>query len=167
MTSRLEDLLATAERQFAARSYDAAIDSYRTALGEPYAAEAGVAELLAKATRSRDEARGVAPAEMPAVAVEEAPPLPACEEPAPTAVIAPVAERIVEEKPIAPPTFQLLQSDRDYAEQQDADLRLEVEKLSILNPSAPPESTDQLASARLIVALVIAAAVFAVAVLLK
>lgn len=54
MRTRLEDLIATADRQLASRSYDAAIDTYRTALAEPGAAEAGVAERLEAACGARD-----------------------------------------------------------------------------------------------------------------
>src|ERR1700684_4356701 len=67
MRTRLDDLIATADRQLASRSYDAAIDTYRTALGEGGAAEAGIEERLEAACRTRDEARGIVrPVEPPA-----------------------------------------------------------------------------------------------------
>jgi TonB family protein len=58
MKSRLDDLIATGDAQLLSRSYDAAIDTFRTALAEPGAAEAGVARRLEAACRVRDAARG-------------------------------------------------------------------------------------------------------------
>jgi len=78
MRTRLEDLIATAEAQLAAQSYDAAVDTYRTAMGEPGAEEAGVAARLAAACQARDAARGVPapepPVEEPPVPMAAAPP---------------------------------------------------------------------------------------------
>ena len=72
MRSRLEDLIVTADRQLASRSFDAAVDTLRTALGEPGAIEAGVEDRLEAARRARDESCGIvrpAPISTPAMAV--------------------------------------------------------------------------------------------------
>jgi hypothetical protein len=167
MRSRLEDLIATAERQLAARSHDAAIDTYRTALLEPGAAEAGIEEKLDAARRTRDEARGV----MPPAPV---PPPPA---PADTEVALPTAQTVsepepaptpVEERPIEPPSFHLIEDDPSVLERPDREsYETEVEKLSILNPKAPPGDPDRLLGARILVAVLIFIVVCAAAFLLK
>ena len=83
MKSRLEDLIATADRQLASNSYDAAIDTYRTALGEAGAVEAGVDSRLQAACRARDEARGVVGLTAPLTAETVEPPLARQLEPVP------------------------------------------------------------------------------------
>ena len=83
MKSRLEDLIATADRQLASNSYDAAIDTYRTALGEAGAVEAGVESRLQAACRARDEARGVVGLTAPLTAETGEPPLARQLEPVP------------------------------------------------------------------------------------
>ena len=57
MEGRLRDLVSTADRQLAAKSYDAAIDTYRTALAEPDAVGADIEARLEVACRARDAAR--------------------------------------------------------------------------------------------------------------
>jgi hypothetical protein len=157
----LEDLIATAERQLASRSYDAAIDTYRTALSEPGAAEAGVEERLAAACHARDEARGIVrPVEAPALPAPPAPPsqeiapLPA-QEIAPADIPAAPPQR-VEPKPksapkpvepfrtIEPPTFRLLEPDEaETMERRDPqDYRRDIEKPSIIDPQPLPEGRD-------------------------
>lgn len=135
MKSRLEDLLATADRQLAAGSYDAAIDNYRTALGEPGAGASRVAEKLAGACR----VRGIVPPtpETPAPAPVEAP------------VVAAPTEQMVEatvepppaQQAIEPPSFQLLEDNAALqASRRDEYPYVEVKPISILNPTLPPET---------------------------
>jgi outer membrane biosynthesis protein TonB len=160
--TRLEDLIATAERQLASRSFDAAIDSYRTALSEPGAAEAGVEERLDAACRTRDEARGIV---RPVEAPPPAPPAPlmspAPSPPPPAREIAPAnipaaPPRRVEPKPepapqpvepfrtIEPPSFRLLEPDQaEMMDRRDPqDYRQDIEKLSIIDPQPLPEGRD-------------------------
>lgn len=158
MRTRLEDLIATAERQLASRSFDAAIDTYRTALSEPGAAEAGVEERLDAACRTRDEARGIVrPVEAPAPAAPAppAPLMPPAQEVAPADIPAAPPQR-VEPKPepapqpvepfrtIEPPSFRLLEPDE--AEMMDRpdrqDYQQDIEKLSIIDPQPLPEGRD-------------------------
>jgi len=171
--SRLEDLLATAERQLAARSYDAAIDTCRTALNEPGAAEAGVQERLGAACRVRDEARGIVrPVEAPALPVEiAAPPVePPAETPAdPEPPPAPLP--VEPFRTIEPPSIKLHQPDVVATiERQDfPDYQLEVEKLSILHPSPAPEDEENgsLPMKQIALAILICGIVCLIAVLLK
>jgi hypothetical protein len=136
--TRLEDLIATAERQLASRSYDAAIDTYRTALSEPGAAEAGVEDRLAAACGVRDEVRGIArPVEAPAPPpppIEIAPPL------------APAPQPVERFRTIEPPTFQLLEPDEATMMERPGrpDYRQDIEKLSIIDPQPLPEERDPL-----------------------
>src|SRR5580698_2493280 len=118
MRSRLDDLIATADRQLASRSYDAAIDTYRTALSEPGSGEASVEELLEAACRARDEARGIVRPPPPVVEiatppVERAIPL----EPQPEPEPAPQA--VLDDSPIAPPRFSLVEDDPAMLEKFD------------------------------------------------
>jgi len=152
--TRLEDLIVTAERQLAARSYDAAIDTYRTAMSEPGAAEAGVEERLDAACRVRDEACGI-------VRPVEAPMPPAPSPPPPAQEIAPAdipvappqsvgpkpapARQPVEPfRTIEPPTFRLLEPDEaEMMDRRDPqDYRRDIEKLSIIDPQPLPEGRD-------------------------
>jgi hypothetical protein len=223
MRTRLDDLIATADRQLASRSYDAAVDTYRMALGEPGAAEAGVGDRLEAACRARDEARGIVrPVEAPAPPKAEMavpPAAPPAElrmdaEPSPPAVppidrepppavpridleppaelrtdpeppsaesrIAPELEppQVVDSRPIEPPSFHLIDDDpfllgstdrEQYPEQyREQYPTLEVEKLSILNPTPAPETLDPAATAtRILVAMVIAIVVVVVAYYVK
>jgi hypothetical protein len=62
--SRVRDLIATAQKQLALQSYDAAIDSYRTALAElapdtPAATRSDIEGCLAAAEQARDTSRRV------------------------------------------------------------------------------------------------------------
>ncbi|MEI9974404.1 MAG: hypothetical protein WDO73_21580 [Ignavibacteriota bacterium] len=172
MRSRLEDLIATAERQLASRSYDAAIDTYRTAWNEDGAA-AGVESRLDAAYQARDEARGI----VRRVEVLMPPPMPA---PVPdieaaahpdTAPPPPSPAPVIDARPIEPPSFSLIEAD-DYtlARAERREYPLEVERLSILHPTAPPpasETPEGVALARLAVACVIAVSVIVLAFLLK
>jgi len=136
--TRLEDLIATAERQLASRSYDAAIDTYRTALKEPGAAEAGVEDPLAAANGVRDEVRGIArPVEAPA------PPPPPLEIAPP---LAPAPQPVERFRTIEPPTFQLLEPDEATMMERPGrpDYRQDIEKLSIIDPQPLPEERDPL-----------------------
>lgn len=139
MKSRLDDLLATAEMQLASRSFDAAMDTYRTALTEPGAGEAGVPSLLAEARRLRDEARGVAQSAEP--------PAPPVETPAEQAA-SPAQPRIEPEpapapedyRPIEPPAFHLIEDDPSMIESSRRGQYVpDVEHLSILDPTPLPE----------------------------
>ena len=156
MKTRLEDLIATAERQLASRSYDAAVDTYRTALSEPGAAEAGVEERLDAACRTREEARGmVRPVEAPAPLMPPAPPAPPAQEIAPADIPAAPPQR-VEPKPepapqpvepfrtIEPPSFRLLEPDEaEMMDRRDPqDYRQDIEKLSIIDPQPLPEGRE-------------------------
>jgi hypothetical protein len=150
--TRLEDLIATAERQLASRSYDAAIDTYRTALSEPGAAEAGVEERLDAACRVRDEARGIVrPVETPMppassppaqeIALADVPAAPPQRvEPKP----APAPQRVEPFRTIEPPSFRLLEPDEaEMMDRRDPqDYRQDIEKLSIIDPQPLPEGRD-------------------------
>src|SRR5580704_1462136 len=106
MRSRLDDLIATADRQLASRSYDAAIDTYRTALGEPGAAEAGVEELLESACRARDDARGIVRPPPPTVEITAMPvetPAAVPAEPRPEPVPAHRQQVVIDDRPMEPP----------------------------------------------------------------
>lgn len=164
MRSRLEDLIATANRQMAGRSYDAAIDTYRTALLEPGAAEAGVEERLEGACRARDEARGIVRPAVPSppVIVEAAAP-----------AVAPIAEAEpaqlpepqrqaapADDRPAEPPPFHLI-------ERPERGFPTEVERISILNPEPLPEDPEPLVGARILVAVAIFIVICAAAFLLK
>jgi hypothetical protein len=175
MRTRLDDLIATADRQLASRSYDAAIDTYRTALGEPGAAEAGVEQRLEAASRVRDEARGVVrlaepPAPpLPPVAEMPAPPPEPRVEPDPEPEPAPVNQVVVDSRPIEPPSFHLIEDDpsmleRPGFERPDRDRYIEYDVRSILDPTPPPEARDpRVAATRLLIAMLIAIAVVLVA----
>jgi hypothetical protein len=159
--------MATADRQLASRSYDAAIDTYRTALGEPGAAEAGVEARLEAACRIRDEARGIVrpvepsapPApEPPKTEVAELPSEPLVEqrvelklapelalktapEPALKLTPQPAPARLAAvNRPIEPPSFHM-EGDPPLLESYDHEGSgmLEVERLSILDPRPLPE----------------------------
>jgi hypothetical protein len=170
MRSRLEDLIITAERQLAARSYEAAIDTYRTALLEPGATEMGVDERLEAACRRRDEARGIVrPAPVPAppaatpaaTPVEIAPPtvqMVAEPEPEPAPV---------EERPIEPPSFHLIEDDPSRLENFGRQAYPEVETISILDPKPLPQDPDPFLGARILLAVLIFLVVCAAAFLLK
>ena len=172
MRTRLEDLLATADRQLGSRSYDAAIDSYRTALAEPGAAEAGVEDRLEAACRARDEALGIVrPVEPPPRAEPEAPesaPPPVDVQPEPPAEAPP--EPMIGSRLVEPPAFELLEPE-PYERRGPREYPLEVERLSILDPiPAPPEEPDSSGSLFLLkiaVAALIFIAVCLVAILLK
>jgi len=64
LEGRVRDLLSTADRQLASHSYDAAIDTYRTALaefsGDSATVRAGIEERLAAAARARGTSGRVA-----------------------------------------------------------------------------------------------------------
>jgi hypothetical protein len=177
--SRLEDLIATAERQLASRSYDAAVDTYRTALSEPGAAEAGVAERLDAACRVRDEARGIVrPVEAPAPPLEVAALLPPLIEiaAAPTLVPleiasppAPVPQPVERFRTIEPPTFRLLEPDEaEMMERCDRrDFQQDIEKLSIIDPKPPPEERDPLLLMRVAIAALIFVFVCLIVLMLK
>jgi hypothetical protein len=178
MRTRLEDLLATADRQLASRSYDAAINTYRTALTEPGAAEAGVEERLEAACRVRDEARGIVRQEEPPAPPEEAPEAAPVPEPAPPVVDIqpeprpepapePAPEPVIESRPVEPPAFALLEPEM-FETRASREYPLEVENLSILHPTpAPEEPEDSQVLPRLAIAALIFIAVCAVAILLK
>jgi hypothetical protein len=105
MRSRLEDLIVTADLQLASRSFDAAVDTLRTALGEPGAAEAGVAGRLEGACLARDEARGIVrPAPMQPIA-EVAP---IAVEPIAEVQAAPMAVGRIAEVQVAPIAVELI-----------------------------------------------------------
>jgi hypothetical protein len=166
MRSRLEDLIATADRQMAGRSYDAAIDTYRTALLELGAGEAGVEEQLETARRARDEARGIVRPPPP-------PPAPAIVETAP-AVVVPIAEP--EPAPLPEPSVQAAGADDRPIEAPAFDLIerpervrhvIDVEQISILDPKPLPEDPDPLIGARFLVAAAIFVVVCAAALLLR
>jgi hypothetical protein len=186
----LEDLIATADRQLASRSYDAAIDTYRTALGEPGAAEAAVAERLEAACGARDLAsvamRGAGRPEPPRVDPEPVRPEQPRIDPEPTPVeprIDPKPEPPAEpppdpetpptpmavERPIEAPLFRLIEDDRSMLESPSrGQYPMEMEKLSILDPNPlPEEKGDPMLMVRIAVAAVIAVAVCVVVVLLK
>ena len=219
MKSRLDDLVATADRQLASRSYDAAVDTFRMALGEPGAAEAGVGERLEAACQARDAARGfVRPVEAPAPPkvemaappvetpaeprVEREPALPAepqvKHEPALPGVLridsepapaepgmdlepappepgmdlepAPALQAAADCRPIEAPSFHLMEDDPSMLERVDRERRppLEVEKLSILDPTPLPEMPGEPHfAARIILALGIFLVVCGLAFLLK
>lgn len=173
MTSRLDDLLATAERQLASHSYDAAVDTYRTALGEPGAAESGVAQLMEAACRVRDEARGIVPA-VETAATPEAPPPHIDSEPEPEAARSeprnePPPQPMRENRPTEPPTFHLLEPEPFAERREGGPPPLDVENLSILHPTAPPEETESglVPVARVLIALAIAIGVIVLAHYLK
>jgi TonB family protein len=158
MASRLDDLISTGEKQLASRSYDAAIDTFRTALGEPGAVELDVAGRLDAACRARDAARGVVP--LPA----EPPAPPPKVELAPLPVEAP-AERLVEPTPepeavddrtIEAPAFHLIEDDPYMLERARRGQHVEAERLSILDPTPLPEEPDRMQIARIVVAALIA-----------
>jgi hypothetical protein len=167
MRTRLDDLIATADRQLASRAYDAAIDTYRTALGEPGAMEAHVEQLLDAACRIRDEARGmVRPAEpiAPPEPLPEipAPPAEARTESKPEPEPAPRVE--IDNSPIEPPAFHLIEDDPSMLERPRRDRYVEYNVRSILDPTPPPELLDPKGTAaRLLIAMVIAIAVVLVA----
>lgn len=170
MRTRLDDLIATAERQLASRSYDAAIDTYRTALGEPGAVEAGVEERLEKACRVRDEARGIvriaeAPTPtLPLVAEMPAPPPEPRVEPAHEPEPAPAKQVLVDSRPIEPPSFHLIEDDPSMLERPRWDRYIEYDVRSILDPTPPPDVRDPRGAAtRLLIAMLIAIAVVLVA----
>ena len=157
MRSRLEDLIATADRQLAGRSYDAAIDTYRTALLEPGAADAGVEQQLETACRARDEARGIVQPAPPVIVETAAPAVEPTAEPEPAP---PTEAATADDRPTDPPAFPLIERpERKYP--------LEVERISILNPEPLPEDPDPLIGARILVAVAIFLVVCAVALILK
>ena len=167
MRTRLEDLIAAAERQLASRSYDAAIDTYRTALSEPGAAEAGVEDRLAAACRVRDEARGIVrPGGAPA------PPAPSPPPPPPLEIAASPSPSPLPVEPfrtIEPPTFQLLEPDEaELMERRGRqDYRQEVERLSIIDPKPVQEERDPLFLMRVGIAALIFVFVCLIALMLK
>lgn len=178
MRTRLEDLIATAERQLASRSYDAAVDTYRTALSEPGAAEAGVAERLDAACRVRDEARGIVrPVEAPAPPAPTPPPPPPEIAAVPTlaplevaAPPAPVPQPVERFRTIEPPTFKLLEPDvvAEIMERRDQrDFQQDVERLSIIDPKPLPEEHDPLLLMRVAIAALIFVFVCLIALMLK
>ena len=172
MGSRLDDLIATAGRQLASQSYDAAIDTYRTAAGEPGAAEAGIEEKLAAACRARDAARGVVrpvePPPPPAAPVVEmaAPPieLPAQSQPEPKPEPEPAPVVASDDRPIEPPAFHLIEDDPPILERPRRDRYAEIDVRSILDPTPAPEESESTGTAvRILIAVAIAAAVVLVA----
>jgi hypothetical protein len=174
MRSRLEDLIAGADRQLASRSYDAAIDTLRMALGEPGAVDAGVEDRLDAACRLRDDARGIVrPAPPPPLSVS--PPeadAAVIVEPSAVARVEPETEPappILDERPIEPPRFLLVEDDPPLLERPGREPYpvLEVEKVSILDPTPLPEEPDPMILARVAVAALIVVAVIVVAFLLK
>lgn len=172
MKSRLEDLIGTADRQFAARSYDAAIDTYRTALSEPGAVEAGVPDRLEAVVRARDESRGIIrAAEPPPPPVEppgESPPAPQKDpepEPSPPEVD---PQPDPPPKPIDPPSFQLLELEPYDGRLEPPDLTPpDVRPISILDTQAPPEEIDPNVVPRIIVAALIFVFVCAIVMMLR
>jgi len=166
MPTRLQDLISTADKQLASRAYDAAIDTYRTALGEPGAVEEGVAGRLDAACRARDAARGVAPsAEPPTPSITAPAPAPFAEPPAPSimeTVVAPPARPAepepapLDDGPIEPPAFHLIEDDPSILERPHREHSAEFERpLSILDPAPLPEEPDGMALARIAVAALI------------
>ena len=164
MRSRLEDLIVTADLQLASRSFDAAVDTLRTALGEPGAAEAGVAGRLEGACLARDEARGIvrpAPmqpiAEVAPIAVEpiaevqaapaaverlaEVQAAPMAVEPIPEVRVAPAPQPVLAPRPIEAPRFLLVEDNPSMLERPGRERQplLDVERLSILDPTQPRE----------------------------
>ena len=167
MRTRLEDLIAAAERQLASRSYDAAIDTYRTALSEPGAAEAGVEDRLAAACGVRDEARGIVrPVEAPAPPAPSPPPPPPLEI-APPPALAPLP--VEPFRTIEPPSFQLLEPDEAEMMERPGrqDYQQEVERLSIIDPQPLPEERDPLFLMRVGIAALIFVFVCLLVLLLK
>jgi hypothetical protein len=163
----LEDLIATAGRQLAARSFDAAIDTYRTALSEPGAAEAGVEERLDAACRARDEARGVVrPVEAPIPSAPSPPPTPPIEIAPPPA---PAPQPVKSFRTIEPPTFRLLEPDEaeiiDRRGRQD--YQQDIEKLSIIDPQPLPEDRNPLFLMRVAIAALIFVFVCLIVLMLK
>ena len=169
MKTRLEDLISTAERQLASRSYDAAIDTYRTAMGEPGAADAGVGEKLEAACRARDEARGIVRPAPASVAVEIAPPsvespVPPRADPRPAPARA--EEAPAKNEPIKPPSFYLVEDDPSRPELYRKEQNLDLQK--ILDTALQPEESGGLPFlGRLVVAALIAAATVLVVYLFK
>ena len=165
MASRLDDLVITGDRQLASQAYEAAIDTYRTALSEPGAVEAGVEDRLKAACRARDTARGVVPpAEPPAPpdveevgAPVETPAAPQVE-PEPELEPAPPA---VDDRPIEAPAFHLLEDDPSMLERTERPEYVESKPLSILDPTPPPPEPDPMFFARIVVAGLIGFAVCA------
>jgi hypothetical protein len=174
MRSRLQDLIATADRQLASRSYDAAIDTYRTAMGEPGAVEAGIQEHLEAACRTRDAALGVArpvepPPEMPAPPPAPLPEPPVVEmtEPDVESRPTPLPPAVVDDRPIEPPSFHLIEDDPPIFERAQPHSYEGPEPLSILDPKPPAEEVDALWMARIAVAALIVIAVCVVVFLAK
>jgi hypothetical protein len=169
MASRLEDLLSTGDKQLASRAYDAAIDTYRTALGEAGAAEAGVEARLQAACEARDGARGVvrppepeppaAPQAETAAAPVEPPAEPKVEMPAEPS--APVADN----RPVEPPSFQLIEDYPPALERPEPPEYVEPKPLSILDTTPPPEEPDQALIMRIVLAAIIALLVCAAVIL--
>jgi hypothetical protein len=171
MRSRLEDLIATADRQLASRSFDAAIDTYRTALSEPGAVEAGIAKRLEAACRTRDAALGVVrPVEQPPE-LPEAPPAPLPELPVVEMTKEPRPElpppELVDNRPIEPPSFHLIEDDPPVFERPQPQSYESPEPLSILDPKPPAEEVDSLWMVRIAIAALIVGAVCLVAALVK
>jgi len=162
MRSRLEDLIVTADRQLASRSFDAAIDTLRTASSEPGAAEAGVEERLESAYRARDEALGIErPAPPPVVEIAPVAPVPLELPVEAVPVPQPIAEEVVDDSPIEPPKFQLMEDEPFMIERPEHEQypKLEVERLSILHPNPAPEPEPEVnpeAMKRVVLAAVIA-----------
>jgi hypothetical protein len=151
MRTRLEDLIATADRQLASRSYDAAIDTYRTALGEPGATEAGVMDRLEAACRVRDEALGIVravetPVPPPAEVPLEVAAVPAIETaPVPEPEPAPTPQRQAAFRTIEPPAFHLIEDDPSILERPSRDYRdryADIEVRSILDPTPSSEARN-------------------------
>jgi len=179
MRSRLEDLIATADRQLTARSYDAAIDTLRTALAEAGAVEAGVEERMEAVLRARDEARGIVRAAPPppAPVVEMAEAAPIVEAQAePQSEPEPTRPPVVPFRTIEPPRFASVQDDPARLERFDREQypMLEVERLSILHPTAAPDPEPEPDThdrswmlKRMVLAAVIAVAVCLIAICIK
>jgi hypothetical protein len=188
MASRLEDLLTTGDKQLASQAYEAAIDTYRTALGEAGAAEARVEARLQDACRARDAARGVVPRrepELPAPPQPEmaaAPAEPKVEKPAeppapPQAEMAaaPVQPKLdlpaeppapaTDDRPVEPPSFQLIEDFPPALERPERSEYVAPKLLSILDSTPPAKEPDQALIMRIVLAAIIALLVCAAVIL--
>jgi hypothetical protein len=175
MRSRLDDLLANGARQLASESYEAAIDTYRTALGEQGASEAGVEELLESACRRRDEARGIVPPPEPVAAPAlsrvgepvESPAAAPAEQP-PQLEPDPVPQTVVVDPTIEPPRFLLAQDAPSILEEcRREPYHMEVERLSILNPKPLTNEFDPASGTRAAIGVLIFIALVAAGILVR
>jgi hypothetical protein len=170
MASRLEDLLTTGDKQLASLAYEAAIDTYRTALGEAGAAEAGVEARLQAACEARDAARGVVRYREP-----EPAPVPPQAETAATALELPAEPEVqipavppapgADSRPVEPPSFQLIENYSPALERPQPSAYVEPKPLSILDSTPAPDGPDQAMIMRIVLAAIIALLVCAAVIL--